>query len=208
MKKNSIILVGNRKSDCKSSFAAFESFGDWAMLRKTKVIPEGMYFVVVIPQNERKIDIVPDLFVQGYRPHSSSAEMYVDKRRYGRFVTETVEFADDLPIFSSQLYQVIGERQVRLVLMEGESLEQDKIAALAGDICKELKLEQMSDLNTVMYHCSASSGYFLKQRDYKVWAMMVGERKDLCLVKKVLVFDFGTGIPGIVEYKAGDFEGI
>lgn len=206
MEKSAIIMLGSKKSDSKSPFAVFENFGNWSYLKNNKIIPEGMYFAVVVPENNKKVDIFPDLFIQGYRPHSSVAKMSVSKRRYGRFVEGLAEFDDDMPIVSSQLYRAVGEREVELVLKVGECRQLPKIGLLACKICGEFNLERMGALKMVKYSCSASSGYFLKGRDYKVWAVVVGERKDFSLVKKALVFDFITGIPGIVEYKEEDFE--
>ena len=61
MEKSAIIMLGSKKSDSKSPFAVFENFGDWSYLKNNKVIPEGMYFAVVVPENNKKVDIFPDL---------------------------------------------------------------------------------------------------------------------------------------------------
>ena len=93
MKKN-IKMVGE-KSPIESSFAVFESFGDWLTLKRTKVLPQGVYFAVLRPTNKTKADIFPNLFVQGYRPHSSGAQIHVDKRRYAKFVPAGQKVAAD-----------------------------------------------------------------------------------------------------------------
>lgn len=209
MNETAIIMVGKKKSDCQSPFAVFETFKAWTHLREIKVIQNGFYFAVLVLQDKQNADIHPDLFVQGYRPHSSFAKLYVDKRRYGRFVkAEEKEYCDDVVFAAVQLYQIMGAREVRLVLKNGESHDLAKVTELAGQICQELKLELLGNLRLVEYYCPVSSGYFLANYHYKVWAAVVGERNGLKLDKKALIFDYETGIPGVVEYDDRHFETI
>lgn len=209
MNETAIIMVGDKKSSCHSPFAVFETLKGWTTTRATKVIPDGAYFVVLIRQDGGNIDVHPNLFVQGYRPHRSFAKLYVDKRRYGRFVkAEGKEYSDDVVFAAVQLYQIMGGREVRLVLEDGESHDLAKVTELSNQICQELKLELLGKLQLVEYYCPVSSGYFLGNYHYKVWAAVVGERNGLKLDKKALIFDYNTGIPGVVEYDDRHFETI
>ena len=207
MKKN-IKMIG-KKSPIDSTFAVFESFSDWLTLKESKVLPEEVYFAVLRPTNKAKADIYPNLFVQGYRPHSSGAQIHVDKRRYAKFVPAGQKVAaDDLEFNKVQLYQVKGEREVELVLQEGESQTLAGAEKLVNRICSERKIEKLSDIKRYHYTCPNSVGYYLKDRDYDVWSVLVGENTGFSLTKKVLVVDYLTGIPAIVPYQDKSFEKI
>jgi len=203
MNTDQIIMVGNR-SDCHSDFAVFEAFKNWRQLRTVKILPERVYFAVLTIADKKKADIIPNLMVQGYRPHSSCAWLSVDTRRYGEFVKkETVRdkvYPDDVVFSESQLYRIKGETKVELVLLSGDSYKEEKIETLADCICKERGYEPLGELALYDYECPRSAGYFLKGRNYRVWAVLVGEPTGFELRKRVLIFDYWTGIPSIVEY--------
>ena len=201
-------MVGDKKSSCHSPFAVFETLKGWTTTRATKVIPDGTYFAVLVRQDGGNVDVHPNLFVQGYRPHRSFAKLYVDKRRYGRFVKgEVTKLSgdDDVAFAEAQLYQVVGEREVRLVQKDGESHDEGKMLELAEHICCEQGLELLGELQLAEYSCPISSGYFLAGYSYKVWVAVVGLQEHLKLTKKALIFDYDTGIPGLVECNEDHF---
>ena len=207
--KKAIIMVG-KKSSPHSVFAVFENFGDWKQLQQEKVIPNGFYFAVLKLDDKIRADIYPDLFVQGYRPHSSGAQIHVDKRRYGKFVEdEGMRVAKDDLVFSEcQLYQIIKNREVELVLSDKESQVVSGVEKLVQRICMQQSLTVLSDILRYRYHCPESTGYFLKGRSYDVWFVLVGKNEGLFLKKEVLVIDYLTGIPAIVPYTELCFETI
>ena len=168
-------------------------------------MPDLVYFLVVTLADKDKADIRPNLYVQGYRPHSSGAHLSVDTRRYGEFVPNDKAqkrcFSDDIVFLECQLYQVKEDLDVELVLKSGDSHDKAKIAELAKRICWERGYQQLSDVAVYHYDCPRSAGYFLTGRQYKVWSMLVGEPTGFELRKRVLIFDYDTGIPAIVEYE-------
>lgn len=204
--KNSIVMIGD-KSKALSSFAVFESFKDWKRIRDIKILPQGAYFAVLVLADRQAVDIMPDLFVQGYRPHSSGKNISADRRRYGEFVREKRDgFNDDVVFLQSQLYQVMGEREVTLVLKNGDSHSVEKIAQLAERICVANGYERLSDIKEYRYNCPVSAGYFLACRTYRVWSVLIGEPTGFSLDKKVLIFEYETGIPAVVGYDDRHFE--
>lgn len=207
MKEKSILMRGE-KSDYTSSFSVFESLSSWEKVREYKVIPEGFYFAVLVVSGKKCVDVYPDLFIQGYRPHSSCGRMHVDKRRYAKFINDEGlrEAPDDVVFFRSQLYQIVGKREVELVLKNGECRTVEGATKLTERICKEYSFEKLGDVKRCTYHCSDSSGYFLAHRSYDVWSVLVGENAGFTLDKKVLVIDYLTGIPSIVPYDESHFE--
>lgn len=203
---NSIIMIGDT-SDVFSPFAVFETFKNWTGIRDVKILPQGVYFAVLVLANNHNVDIRPDLFVQGYRPHSSGKNISVDKRRYGEFVREKrPDFNDDVVFCQSQLYQVIGEREVALVLKDGDSHCFEKIERLTHRICAENGYERLSNIEEYSYSCPSASGYFLACRTYHVWSVLIGKSTGFALDKKVLIFEYETGIPAIVDYDDRNFE--
>lgn len=206
--EKSIIMVGD-KSDAFSPFAVFENFKGWTDLRKVKILPKGAYFAVLLLTDKQTADIMPDLFVQGYRPHSSGKNISVDKRRYGEFVKERRSaFKDDVVYHASQLYRVLGECEVQLVLRKDDAYCRGKISRLSEQICLENGYERLSEIKQYRYICPVSSGYFLAGRTYVVWSVLIGEPTGFSLEKKVLIFHYGTGIPAIVDYDDKCFEKI
>lgn len=203
--EKSIQIIGKR-SPLDSAFAIFENFSDWVNLRKSKVLPDGVYFAVVLLGNKNKADIYPHIFVQGYRPHSSGAQIHVDKRRYGKFVLRGAKVApDDVEFDTVQLYQIKGERAVELILTEGECQTLGGARKLIDRICQDRQLEQLSKVKHYLYDCPTSVGYFLKGRIYDVWSVLIGENTGFALEKKVLIVDYLTGIPAIVPYEDACF---
>ena len=205
---NSIIMLG-QKSGYKSNFAIFESLENWALLKKQKLLEEKMYFAVLIVGNKRKIDIHPNLFVQGYRPHSCGEKLSVLKREYGAFVPyDKQTLAEDDMVFAEcQLYQIASSGLcVELILRNGESREEQCIERLVGRICGEQGFQMLGKIKRFVYHCPRSSGYFLSDRSYDVWSVVVGKSNGFSLDKKVLILDYDTGIPAIVDYDEQHFE--
>ena len=205
--EKSIIMVG-QKSPLDSAFAVFEHFKDWGTLRKSKVLPENAYFLVVVLADKNKADIAPNLFVQGYRPHSSGSHVAVDCRRYGAFLPEekAVLAKDDIQFLQTQLYQIKGEREVELILRDGECTQKEAIERLVNQICSERSYTLLNDVQKYMYNSLKSAGYFLGGRKYPVWGALIGENVDGQLVKKMLILDYYTGVPAVVVYVDSLFE--
>ena len=168
MKENAIIMVGKKKSHVCSLFAVFELFKDWSLVRARKVIPDGAYFAV-LTVSERDEEIVPHLFVQGYRPHVSKKDVS-DKRRYGEFVPQPRErgFKDDIVFEQCQIYQIKGEREVELVLTNNERKNPEAIKKFAQRICEEQGLVMSSELQKTSWLCNQEVDYFLQGREYDV----------------------------------------
>lgn len=208
MKKKAIEMVVGTKSSWSSPFAIFESFQDWEMIKTNKVLPDGVYFAVITLEDKSKADIHPNIFVQGYRPHSSGAQLHVDKRRYGKFISQGMpkEAPDDVEFDLVQLYQVKEGLKVELVLKQGECQTAAGVQKLVDRICEERQLEKLSEVKHYRYTCPKSVGYYLKNRTYNVWSIMVGVNTGLSLDKKVLIIDYLTGIPAIVLYEDSCFE--
>ena len=206
MEKNAIRLIG-RKSPLSSPFAVFEHFGSWRDMREQKKLPIGVYFVVVVVDDKNKADIYPNLFVQGYRPHSSGTQIHVDTRRYGSFVPDRmfVRSTDDVVYIESQLYQVKDDLGVEPVLTVGEAQNRSCVIKLADRICAERSFEKLSEVEHYSYACPASIGYFLGGRTYDVWSLLVGINTGFSLEKRVLIMDYHTGIPAIVPYQDSCF---
>lgn len=207
--KRSIIMVG-KKSSPHSVFAVFEHFNDWTGLRQNKVILDGFYFAVILSQSKTKVDIFPNLFVQGYRPHSSGAQIHVDKRRYDKFVPDSsMRVAeDDIAFDQVQLYKAISDRKVELIFTNGESQTESAAQSLADRICQERNFEKLSPVRRYRYHCPVAAGYFLACRSYDVWSMLIGKSNGFSLEKKVLIIDYLTGIPAVVPYDDRHFEAV
>lgn len=207
-KEKAIEMVGTM-SPCSSPFAIFEHFQDWKMVKTNKVLPDGVYFAVITLEDKSKAaDIHPNIFVQGYRPHSSGAQIHVDKRRYGKFISQGMpkEAPDDVAFNLVQLYQVKGDLKVELVLKQGECQTAAGVQKLVDRICGERQLEKLSEVKRYRYICPASVGYYLKNRTYNVWSVLVGVNTGFSLDKKVLVVDCLTAIPAIVPYEDSCFE--
>lgn len=207
--KNEIQLIG-QKSPLNSAFAVFEHFSSWKKLKEEKKLPEGVYFAVLVIANKNKSDIYPDLFVQGYRPHSSGAHIHVETRGYGAFVPsdDQIKSLDDLVFEQAQLYQVKGNQKVELVLRNGECQSKIFVCHLVSRICAERNLERLSDIKHYRYRNSVSVGYFLAEREYEVWSLLVGVNTGFSLEKKVLIMDYYTGIPAIISYEDKCFKKI
>lgn len=200
MRNDKIVMIG-KKSNSYTSFAVFESLSSWRTLREMKVIPVGHYFAVLVVNDRICLDVRPDLFVQGYRPHSSSSVLHVDRRRYGEFVREArPEFKDDVVFCESQLYQVKGELEVELVLGAGEASDVTCMEGLVQRICAECGYNELGKLGVYSYECKKSVGYFLAGRKYKIWATVVGKVNELSMSKKILIFEYETGIPALIDF--------
>ena len=78
-------LTGSRCSQGSSDLAVFESCSMWPKIRQSKIIPVGFYFVagILAGRLKQKADLVPGIFIQGYRPHSSNGLFSSEKRGYG-----------------------------------------------------------------------------------------------------------------------------
>lgn len=202
-------MVGARRSPSASSFTVFEYFKNWSELKQEKVLPPGSYFVVVVV-GKKMVELKPDLFIQGYRPHSSSRIFGVSKRRYGAFVrcgSNNAAAEDDVVFEAANLYRIAGPQEVELILMDGESHDAVKIKELSARICATEQLEPLSSLCRYQYSPKESTLYFLAGRTYSVWSLVVGQSQGLSgMVKKVLVFDYETGIPAVVPYDESCFK--
>lgn len=209
-------LVGSKSSSVSSNLAVFETFRDWKGLRFTKVIPNGAYFiagVVVDGLRKRSSDIHPNIFVQGYRPHSSDGAFAGDKRRYGRLfvgfsMPKHPECDDDLYLVTGNLYRAINDTSFEMVLYDGEWLIKANVEMLFARICSELGLEILSRCKRFWLTPSKSCGYFLKEKRYPVLSLLVGKAVPMAGVQKqVLALDLNSGVPGLLDYyNPDDFE--
>lgn len=216
MKKNSEYpLIGDKKSKSSSNLAVFEMYRDWKSLRFNKVIPNGAYFVGGLLSEKQKTmsDIVPDVFIQGYRPHSSDGAFASDKRRYGRIFVgcdnpNQLEYKDDLYLLEGNLYRAVSDDGFELIFFNGEWLIKANVEKLFAGICQELSLEILSRCKRFWLTPEKSCGYFLKGRRYPVLSLLVGANEPMAGVKKkVLALDLNSGIPGLLNYyNPDDFE--
>lgn len=205
---NKFPLMGEKRSKASSTLANFEMYRDWKGLRITKVIPNGAYFVAgLLSDKQRNItDIVPDIFIQGYRPHSSDGTFSGDKRRYGRMFVgcnkpNELEFNDDLYLRDGNLYRAISDYGFELVFFNGEWLIKENVEKLFIGICQELSLEVLSRCKRFWLTPEKSCGYFLQGKHYPVLSLLVGSNEPMAGVKKkVLALDLNSGIPGLLDY--------
>lgn len=203
-------LTGEKKSESSSPMAVFEYYKNWPVLKAMKIIPDGFYFLVGVSVG-KKIDIVPDLFVQGFQPHSNSGPFRSLQRGYGKIFVGTDQTSDitedDVVLQQANLYQAKPNDQFELVLKCNEWHDQVTVEAFMQRFMIEHKLEKMSEIDLFKYRCPKSRGYYLSGRKYKVWAMLVGDASDgQRLQKKVLIVDYHTGLPCVVGFEANAFE--
>ncbi|MGN0914563.1 MAG: hypothetical protein ACI4OW_06690 [Alphaproteobacteria bacterium] len=209
-------LVGSKSSPVTSNLSVFESFRNWKELRSTKVIPNGAYFVAgILDDASRKhvSDIHPNIFVQGYRPHSSDGFFARDRRRYGRLfvgfsMPEHPEYEDDLYLITGNLYRAVDENSFEMVMYDGEWLIRENVETLFANISSELDLPMLSQCKRFWLTPSKSCGYFLKGRRYPVLSLLVGKAVPMAGVQKqVLALDLNSGVPGLLDYyNPDDFE--
>ena len=206
-------FVGDRRSPVSSALAVFECSNVWSKLQPTKIIPEGFYFIAgLLPHNlRRKADVVPNIFVQGYRPHSENCLFASEQRSYGALWVGEMEEEklrkDDICLMEANVYQVVGNGCFRLVLMNLEWREHTNASVFMDGLREEHKLLATSDIKMLRYHCDKSRGYFLAGRDYDVWAQLVGQVENTQeLTKKVLIVDYNCGLPCVVDFNEDNFE--
>ncbi len=210
--KKEKFLVGERRSSGASDLAVFESYKHWPALHATKIIPVGFYFVagILCDAQKRKADLHPNVFVQGYRPHSSSGMFAADKRAYGAiWVGEMPETAekDDVHLLEANLYRIVHGNDFELVLANKEWEDEEKVDAFIRRFREEQGLEGLSNIKKLNYSCDKSRSYFLKGRKYEVLAQLVGRpEKSLELTKKVLIVDLHCGVPCVVDYQEDNFS--
>ena len=187
-------LTGARCSQGSSDLAVFESCSMWPKIRQSKIIPVGFYFVagILAGRLKQKADLVPGIFIQGYRPHSSNGLFSSEKRGYGALLvkpeSDVKTAPDDLVLCEANVYQMKEDDRFELVLMNSEWRHPEAVKQF-------------------VYHCDKSRGYFLAGRDYEVWSQLVGLVENTQgLSKKVLVVDYNCGIPCVVDFKEENFE--
>ncbi len=202
-------LVGSKSSSVHSNLAVFETFRDWKGLRSAKVIPNGAYFVAGVVDDvlkKRVCDIHPNIFVQGYRPHSSDGTFSGDRRRYGRlfiggFMPRQFEYEDDLYLAKGNLYRAVDDTSFEMVMYDGEWLIKANVEALFAHICEELSLERLSRCKRFWLMPTKSCGYFLRGKKYPVLSLLVGKAVPMAGVQKqVLALDLNSGVPGLLDY--------
>lgn len=204
-------LVGEKKSNPVSPMAVFEYYKNWPSLKAMKIIPEGFYFLVGVMVGKKRVDIVPDLFVQGYQPHSNSGPFRSLQRGYGKIFVGTNQTSDlteeDIVLQQANLYQAKPDDTFELVMFYNEWREREKVEAFMQRFMSERKLEKLSEIGLYKYYCPKSRGYYLSGRKYKVWGMLVGDASDgQRLQKKVLIVDYHTGLPCVVAYEPEAFK--
>lgn len=206
-------FIGDRRSPSSSDLAVFEGGSLWRKIRQTKIIPDGFYFVAgILPDKlKKKADLVPNIFVQGYRPHSSNGPFVCEKRSYGSIfvgiVPEELKHDDDLHLVEANVYKVVGSDCFELVLKNGEWQDMKTVEPFMARLRDEYDLLPTSDIKKFIYHCDKSRGYFLAGRDYEVWSQLVGVvETPHQLTKKVLIVDYNCGIPCIVDFNAENFN--
>ena len=213
-KKKEKFLVGERRSSGASDLAVLKKKKNWPALHATKIIPVGFYFVagILCDAQKRKADLHPNVFVQSYRPHSSSGMFAADKRAYGAlWVGDMPETAakDDVHLLEANVYRMVHGDDFELVLANKEWENEEKVTAFMRRFREELGLEGLSGLKKFKYTCEKSRGYFLKGRTYEVWSQLVGRpEKSLELTKKVLIVDLHCGVPCVVDYAEENFSPI
>ncbi|OLA78944.1 MAG: hypothetical protein BHW57_08510 [Azospirillum sp. 47_25] len=185
----------------------------WPKIRQSKIIPVGFYFVagILAGRLKQKADLVPGIFIQGYRPHSSNGLFSSEKRGYGALLVKPesdVKMApDDLVLCEANVYQMKEDDRFELVLMNSEWRHPEAVKQFMVRLRQEHRLEEISDVKKCVYHCDKSRGYFLAGRDYEVWSQLVGLVENTQgLSKKVLVVDYNCGIPCVVDFKEENFE--
>lgn len=211
-KRKETFLVGERRSPKQSDLAVFENYKNWPELHSIKIIPVGFYFVVgILSYRQRhKADLHPRVFVQGYRPHTSSGMFASDKRAYGALwfgdmPAQSPE--DDLCLVEANVYRIVHGDDFELVLANQEWQDKEKVSAFMKRFCEEQGLESLSNVKKFNYSCDKSRSYFLKGRKYEVWAQLIGRpEKSLELTKKVLIVDWNCGIPCLVDYNEKNFS--
>ena len=212
MKRKESFLIGARRSVGQSDLAVFENYQNWPILLDSKIIPVGFYFVagILCHMQRRKEDLHPRIFVQGYRPHSSSGMFTIDKRSYGAiWVGEMPKITekDDVHLIEANLYRMVHGNDFELVLANKEWENEEKIIAFMKRFREEQGLEGLSDIKKFKYTCEKSRGYFLKGRTYEVWSQLVGRpEKSIELTKKVLIIDLHCGVPCVVDYNETNFS--
>ncbi len=215
-KKNGFPLLGERRSPSVSALAVFECFESWDWLYTSKVVPEGLYFVAGVLTGNRKsftADIHPNIFVQGYRPHSSDEAFSSVRRRYGRLFVgvpkpEKCTYDDDVYLAEGNLYHSFGKAGFELVLANGEWLKRENVENLFSNICERYSLSVLSKCKRFWMTPDQSYGYFLKGRKYPVLSLLVGAAEPMVGVKKmVLALDLNSGVPGLLKgYNPDWFE--
>lgn len=205
-------FIGERRSPSSSDLAVFESAGLWCKIRQSKIIPNGFYFIAgILPDRlKKRADLVPNIFVQGYRPHSSNGPFACEKRSYGALwvgeVLESLKHDDDLQLLEANVYKVVGNDCFELVLRNGEWRDLMVVEPFMSRLREEHDLLPTSDIKKFIYHCEKSRGYYLAGRDYVVWSQLVGVVETPHeLSKKVLIVDYHCGIPCIVDFKEDKF---
>ena len=206
-------LTGARCSQGSSDLAVFESCSMWPKIRQSKIIPVGFYFVagILAGRLKQKADLVPGIFIQGYRPHSSNGLFSSEKRGYGALLvkpeSDVKTAPDDLVLCEANVYQMKEDHRFELVLMNSEWRHPEAVKQFMVRLRREHRLEEISDVKKCVYHCDKSRGYFLAGRDYEVWSQLVGLVENTQgLSKKVLVVDYNCGIPCVVDFKEENFE--
>ena len=206
-------LTGARCSQGSSDLAVFESCSMWPKIRQSKIIPVGFYFVagILAGRLKQKADLVPGIFIQGYRPHSSNGLFSSEKRGYGALLvkpeSDVKTAPDDLVLCEANVYQMKEDDRFELVLLNSEWRHPEAVKQFMVRLRQEHRLEEISDVKKCVYHCDKSRGYFLAGRGYEVWSQLVGLVENTQgLSKKVLVVDYNCGIPCVVDFKEENFE--
>ena len=79
---------------------------------------------------------MPNIFVQGYRPHSENGLFASEQRSYGALWVGEMEEEklrkDDICLMEANVYQVVGNGCFRLVLMNLEWREHTKCFGFYG----------------------------------------------------------------------------
>jgi len=206
-------FIGERRSHVNSDLAVFECSNVWNWIQSVKIIPEGFYFVAgLLPYNmKRMTDIVPNIFVQGYRPHSENGPFASERRSYGALLVgdsgDIKPEKDDICLLEANLYQAVENGCFQLILMNQEWRDLAKVKDFMARLRDERNLLETSGIKKCIYRCNKSRGYYLAGRIYVVWAQLVGEVESAQeLTKKVLIVDYNSGLPCVVDFDEGNFS--
>ena len=143
-------LTGARCSQGSSDLAVFESCSMWPKIRQSKIIPVGFYFVagILAGRLKQKADLVPGIFIQGYRPHSSNGLFSSEKRGYGALLVKPesdVKTAPaDLVLCEANVYQMKEDDRFELVLMNSEWRHPEAVKQFMVRLRREHRLEEIT----------------------------------------------------------------
>lgn len=217
MKKFKPVLDGEKHSPLFSSLATFEHFSMeyWPRVVTAKKLKPGDFFLVGALKYDEDFDLSDfrfsknRLFVQSNYSYEGSS--LFAPRNYGAFYSfyqpDVLPYEDDIVFEESAVYQLLPDKRVRLVLGNLEHLKRDCIDKMFQLICEEFRVLPSMFPSSLPYlshvRFRKSVGYFIKNREYDIWAKRVGlwneDHSDL--TTGWICCDINCGVPVIVKDK-------